>query len=65
MKDELDKVYELVKTGSYNNMITMNMSIYKLYDEGKITKETALYYSDNKSELEQMMRGVYHGTRKV
>lgn len=64
-KDELDRVYELVKTGSYNNMITMNMSIYKLFEEGKITKETALYYSDAKSELEQMIRGVYHGTRKL
>ena len=61
-KDELERVYELVKQGSYNNMVTMNMSLYKLYEEGHITKETALYYSDAKSELEQMIRGVYHGT---
>ncbi len=61
-KDELERVYELVKQGSYNNMVTMNMSLYRLYEEGKITKETALYYSDAKSELEQMIRGVYHGT---
>ena len=61
-KDELERVYELVKQGSYNNMITMNMSLYKLYEEGKISKETALYCSDEKSELEQMIRGVYHGT---
>ena len=27
-----------------------------------IIQETALTYSDNKSELEQMMRGIYHGT---
>ena len=40
----------------------MNMSLFKLYQEGKISKETALEYSDNKSEMEQMMRGVYHGT---
>lgn len=43
-------------------MVTMNMSLYKLYEEGKISKETALYYSDAKQELEQMIRGVYHGT---
>ena len=43
-------------------MTTMNMSIYKLYNEGKISKEVALTYSDNKSELEQLMRGIYHGT---
>ncbi len=62
VKGELDRVYELVKQGSFNSMVTMNMSLYKLYEEGKITKETALYYSDSKSELEQMIRGVYHGT---
>lgn len=61
-KDELERAYELVKKGSYDNMITMNMSLYKLYEEGKITKETALYYSEAKSELEQMIRGVFHGT---
>ncbi len=61
-KDELSKIYELVKTGSYNNMITMNMSLYKLLNEEKISKEVAIYYSDNKSELEQMIRGAYHGT---
>ena len=43
-------------------MVTMNMSLYRLYEEGKISKETALYYSDSKQELEQMIRGVYHGT---
>lgn len=62
IKDELDSVYELVKQGSYSNMVTMNMSIYKLYEEGLISKEIALYYSDAKQELEQMIRGVYHGT---
>lgn len=61
-KDELEQIYELVKNGSLNNMTTMNMSIYKLYNEGKISKEVALTYSDNKSELEQLMRGIYHGT---
>ena len=43
-------------------MTTMNMSLYKLFNEGKISQEIALQYSDNKSELEQMMRGIYHGT---
>jgi len=43
-------------------MTTMNMSLYKLYNENKITKEVALEYSDNRSELEQLMRGIYRGT---
>lgn len=62
LKDELEQIYELVKNGSFNNMTTMNMSLYKLYSEEKITKETALTYSDNRPELEQLMRGIYHGT---
>lgn len=61
-KDELDQVYELVKKGSFNNMTTMNMSIFKLYTDGIISQETALAYSDNRNELEQMMRGIYYGT---
>jgi twitching motility protein PilT len=62
IKDELEKIYDLVKTGSFNNMTTMNMSLYNLYKDGKITKETALTYSDSRQEMEQMLRGVYHGT---
>ena len=61
-KDEIDQVYELVKKGSFNNMTTMNMSLFKLFNEGIISQEVALGYSDNKSELEQMMRGIYYGT---
>lgn len=61
-KDKLEEVYELVKKGSFNNMITMNASIYRLLEQGIITEETAINYSDNKNELQQMIRGVYHGT---
>ena len=28
----------------------------------ELLKEIALEYSDNRSELEQLMRGIYHGT---
>lgn len=61
-KDKLDEIYELVKKGSFNNMITMNASIYRLYEQGLVTEETALAYSDNRNELMQMFRGVFHGT---
>lgn len=63
-KDQLEEIYELVKKGGFNNMITMNMSLYKLYERDFITEETALMYSDNKNELQQMFRGVFHGTAK-
>ena len=61
-KDKLEEIYSLVKKGSFNNMITMNSSLYKLCEEGYISEEAAIDYSDNKTELQQMFRGVYHGT---
>lgn len=62
IKDELEQIYDLVKKGSYNDMITMNMSLLQLIKEGFISKETAIEVSDNKVEIEQMLRGAYHGT---
>ncbi|MDR1327475.1 MAG: PilT/PilU family type 4a pilus ATPase [Heliobacteriaceae bacterium] len=61
-KDELESIYDLVKKGSFNNMITMNSSLFRLYEQDLISEEAAISYSDNKTELQQMMRGVYHGT---
>lgn len=63
MKDELEKIYDLVKKGSFNDMLTMNMSLYKLIEKDIITHEEALEKSDNKNELLQMIKGVYHGTK--
>lgn len=61
-KDKLEDIYELVKKGSFNNMITMNTSLYRLYEQDLISEEVALSYSDNKNELQQMFKGVFHGT---
>jgi twitching motility protein PilT len=61
-KDKLDCVYELIKQGSFNDMITMNMSLYRLVKAGLITKEEAIKSSDNKNELEQMLKGVFYGS---
>ena len=43
-------------------MITMNASLYRLYEQELITEDVAMSYSDNKNELQQMFRGVFHGT---
>lgn len=63
LKNELEDIYDLVRKGSFNDMITMNESLYKLMEAGAITKETALEASDDKVELEQFFRGVYRGTK--
>lgn len=60
-KDKLEEVYDLVRKGSFNDMITMNLSIYELFVHGLISEGTAISSSDNKNELKQYLRGVYHG----
>lgn len=64
IKDDLEQIYELVKKGSFNEMLTLNMSLHKLVTDGFITEEEALEKSDNKTELQQMLKGMYHGTSR-
>lgn len=64
LKRNVDEIYTIMRRGEYSSMKTMNTSLYELYDSGKITKETALAFSDDRTELSQMMSGVYHGTAK-
>ena len=61
-KDELDSIYDLVKKGSFNSMITMNMSLFNLCANDYITEEVAMQFSDDRTELQQMLKGVYQGT---
>lgn len=65
MKDKLADIYELVKCGSYNDMVTMNMSLFNWFQKGVITEEEAIEKSDNVNELKQMIRGAYHGTKTL
>ena len=39
----------------------LNMSLYNLFASGQITEEVAMEFSDDKTELAQMMKGVYSG----
>ena len=63
-KNEIDALYEVIQGGSYDGMQTMNMSLFKNYQENVITVEDALEASYNKTELQQMMRGAFHGTAR-
>lgn len=62
LKNQLDEVYDLVRKGSFSDMLTLNMSLYSLARKDIISEENAIYYSDNKVELQQYLRGAYHGT---
>lgn len=61
IKNKLEDIYEIMRSG-VDGMLTMNASIYNLYKENIITQEYALESSDNKNELNQMMRGVMGST---
>ncbi|MBQ2645217.1 PilT/PilU family type 4a pilus ATPase [bacterium] len=62
LRDSLEQIYDLVKKGNFNEMISLNVALFNLYKNGIISKENAIYFSDNKIELQQYMRGVYHGS---
>jgi twitching motility protein PilT len=61
-KNEIELIYELMKEGDYEGMCSLNHSLYKAYRNQLITAEDALAATDKPSELQQFMRGAYHGT---
>ncbi|MCJ8281973.1 MAG: type IV pilus twitching motility protein PilT [Rivularia sp. ALOHA_DT_140] len=52
-----DEISELMNQASFDGMITMNKSLFNLYQEGRITEETALEMSPTPNEMAQMLRG--------
>lgn len=52
-----DEILELMKDGEYDGMITTNQSLFNLYQEGRITEETALELSPTPNEIAMMLRG--------
>lgn len=52
-----EEITELMKQASFDGMITMNQSLLQLYQEGRITEETALEMSPTPNEMAQFLRG--------
>lgn len=52
-----DEISELMKQAGFDGMITMNQSLLNLYQEGRITEETALEMSPTPNEMAQFLRG--------
>jgi twitching motility protein PilT len=46
-----------MKDGQYDGMVTSNQSLFALYQEGRITEDTALEMSSTPNELAMMLRG--------
>ena len=56
-RGELDEVEGVISRCGFDGMCTMNQSLYKLYEEGRITEEVALEMAPKQNEMAQMLRG--------
>lgn len=56
-KGKYDEIAQLMQDGEFDGMITMNQSLFNLYQEGRITEETALEMSPTANEMAMMLRG--------
>ncbi len=57
LRGEIDEIEQLIPKCTFDGMCTMNQSIYKLYEAGRITEETALEHSPKPNEMAQILRG--------
>jgi twitching motility protein PilT len=56
-KGRYDEVAQLMEDGEFDGMVTMNKSLFNLYQEGRITEEVALEMSPAQNEMAMMLRG--------
>jgi twitching motility protein PilT len=56
-RGDLDEVEQMIPRCTFDGMCNMNQSLYKLYEAGRITEETALEMSQKPNEMAQMLRG--------
>ncbi|KAM3112357.1 type IV pilus twitching motility protein PilT [Phormidesmis sp. 146-33] len=56
-KGDIDEIEAIIPKCTFDGMCTMNQSLYKLYEAGRITEEVALEMSPKPNEMAQMLRG--------
>ena len=57
LRNEVEEIEAIIPKCNYEGMCTMNQSLYNLYEEGRITEETALEASPKQNEMAQILRG--------
>lgn len=62
-KDNVEAIYDILRDNTIDDMISMNISLARLVEDGLISQEEALANSNDESELEKVFRGVYQGTK--
>ncbi|AFZ36289.1 twitching motility protein [Stanieria cyanosphaera PCC 7437] len=56
-QSKYDEIHALMQDGEFDGMVTTNQSLFRLYEEGRITEETALERSPTANEMAMMLRG--------
>jgi twitching motility protein PilT len=56
-RGDIEEIEALIPRCTFDGMCTMNQSLYKLYEDGRITEETALEMSPKPNEMAQILRG--------
>lgn len=57
IRNEVEEIEGIIPRCNFEGMCTMNQSLYNLYEEGRLTEETALEASPKPNEMAQMLRG--------
>ena len=63
IKGNTDEIYKLMNENVVDDMISMNLSLARLVELGKISEEEALQSSNEPNELQKIFSGVYQGTK--
>ena len=58
---KLHDIELLMQRSNQPNLVTMNMSLFDLYQRGIISENTALEYSLEKVEMNQLLKGMQKG----
>ena len=56
--NNVSEIYQMLMEGKDKGMNTMEQDLKRLFDEGKISKESALNYSNNKTKMVQLLSEV-------
>lgn len=62
MRDQMMEIYQLLDSAEFEGANSLNHALYQACQNQFITAEDALGVSENPSELQQMLRGAFHGT---
>jgi twitching motility protein PilT len=56
-RGDIEEIEALIPRCTFDGMCTMNQSLYKLYENGRISEEVALEMSPKPNEMAQILRG--------